>query len=311
MIAMRGQRAVLSQADVSVPFPGAGERRRGGPARAGPGVRAVMTGAGWEGWRGRCPGSGGGLAGGGGWGEAEFGEPGLQQGQGAADGVGPAEAGLDVHDLLVEGLVVGVVGQGGLQGGEGLLGAGGLEDFGDAGQGVHRAAPRRFGVAFGPVLGGAVGQRPAVERGGALQGRQAELASSVAARAWSRAASNRHRSVVDEGGVEPVPAAGQGDEHRLGQPGGGAQHLAGLAQRQVALRCARSRGPASGHSASLMASPVTPSGCSGQVGEQLPGFTQPAPDLPAARGDPQRPEHRRCCTGRAAPGCRGVRSCSR
>jgi len=40
---------------------------------------------------------------------------------------------------------------------------------------------------------------------------------------------------VGEGGVEPVPVTGQGDERGGGPGGGGAQHLAGLAQGEGAL----------------------------------------------------------------------------
>ena len=83
---------------------------------------------------------GGGLAGLGGGGEAEFGEPGFQQAQGAADRVGAAGGGLDPHDALVEVFVVGVVAERGVQRGESLVGFGGFEEFGDGGPGVQRAA---------------------------------------------------------------------------------------------------------------------------------------------------------------------------
>jgi hypothetical protein len=103
-------------------------------------------------------------------GQAEPGEARFQQGEGAPGGIGPAEPGLDVHDLLVEGLVVRIVGQRGFQGGQGLLGVARLEDVGDAGQGVEGAAAGRLGVAFGPLVSRSVGQRPLVERDGLPQG---------------------------------------------------------------------------------------------------------------------------------------------
>ena len=116
---------------------------------------------------------GGGLAGLGAGCDAEFGEPGFQQAQGAADRVGPARCGLQPHDPLVEVFVEGVVAERGFQRGQRLVGVGGLEEFGDAGPGVQRAAAGGLGVGLGPVVSGAVGQRPPVQRGCVLAGRQA------------------------------------------------------------------------------------------------------------------------------------------
>ena len=100
-------------------------------------------------------------------------EPRFQQGQGAADGLGAARCGLQPHDPHVQVLVVGVVGQGRLQGGQGLVGVGGLEDLGDGGPGVQGAAAGGLGVRLGPFVARAVGQLAAVAarpRGGRRPG---------------------------------------------------------------------------------------------------------------------------------------------
>ena len=64
------------------------------------------------------------------------------------------------------------------------------------------------------------------------------------------------------------------------------------ALRSAMLRC-RVPCPAGapGHSASLMASPVAPSGVDGQEGEQFAGLAQPGADLAAGGGDLQGAEH--------------------
>ena len=58
--------------------------------------------------------------------DTQVGEPGFQQAQRAADGLGAARCGLQPHDLLVQELVVGVVAERGLQGSQGLVGVAGL-----------------------------------------------------------------------------------------------------------------------------------------------------------------------------------------
>jgi hypothetical protein len=88
--------------------------------------------------------------------QADCGEPGFQQGEGAPGGIGPAEPGPDAHDLLAEGIVVGVGARRGFQGGQGVLGVARLEDADDAGQGVDGAADL-LGVARGGEVGDLAG----------------------------------------------------------------------------------------------------------------------------------------------------------
>jgi hypothetical protein len=127
-------------------------------ARRGVAGRAV---AGWW-WRvvgaeqrcGDVPGLGAGR-------DAEVGQPGLQQAEGPADGLGVARCGLQPHDLLVQVLVVGVVAERGLQGSQGLAGVAGCKDAGDGGPGVlcvFRLLPHGFTNAvlrhhLAPLLG--------------------------------------------------------------------------------------------------------------------------------------------------------------
>ncbi|HVB43019.1 MAG TPA: hypothetical protein VNF47_09990 [Streptosporangiaceae bacterium] len=102
---------------------------------------------------------------------------------------GPAQPGLDGHDLVVDGLVVRVVGEGCLKGAQGLVRVGGIEQSGDAGQRVQRAAAGWLGVALGPVPGSSLADRPVVEGGGLPQ--RGELG------AWSGGGAG-----LSEGGVE-------------------------------------------------------------------------------------------------------------
>jgi hypothetical protein len=83
----------------------------------------------------------------------EVGEPDFQQVVGAAYGVGSVGLGLEAHVVAVEGLGVGVVGDRGLQGGDGAVWVVFSGEAGELAEGVGGVAAEVFAFGFGPFVG--------------------------------------------------------------------------------------------------------------------------------------------------------------
>jgi hypothetical protein len=102
---------------------------------------------------------------------------------------------------------------------------------------VHASSARRrmvFGVRLGPFVAGALGQLAAVQRDRAAAGGQPGVAAGVAG--CFQGLAECLQVGADQGGLEAVAAGGVEDPPRRGENRRGAEHLPGLAQREVALR---------------------------------------------------------------------------
>ena len=170
------------------------------------------------------------------------------------------------------------------------------------------SARRRAASAYGsahsyPV---ALGQLAAVQRDRLAAGGQPGVAAGVAG--CFQGVAERLQVGAGQGRVEAVAAGGVEDPHRRGQARRGAEHLPGLAQREVALPGgAAGVGPGPQGLADRFAAGAV--GVHGQERQQLAGLAQPGADLAAGGGDLQGAEHAdldrraRGSGAGAVPGC--------